>query len=414
LPDRYSHVQAVGHRLLLSRGEQGQPVESDVWVSDGTEAGTVPLASLVPDLQDFKAEQALGDPQMTVAGDAAYFFGHVGDGDPGVWRTDGTAAGTRLVHTSARGTRLNPAGVVDGLLYFATGTQLFPTGSQLWRTDGTDAGTVLVQDMAAGSLTPAGGAILFAGFDLAHGWELWAMPRDVTEVYVRGTAWANSFKSYLQDHDLGADGYGYRVNGKQPPGVLPWVNLDQVVVRVPLDRIEGMPSPGNLSITSQRGGPAYTVTAVNPVPGDPQAFVFLLNRPLGGTDADATRNGDHLTLTMPGLGPQGTNLVLPLDVLQGDVDGSGVVLADDFSAVKKKFFRFVGGPAGGSDAAVNYSPFHDVDGSGAILANDFSEVKKRFFQAFPATPAAPAGIAASFARRRPLGQPLFGAQPVLG
>jgi hypothetical protein len=41
-------------------------------------------------------------------------------------------------------------------------------------------------------------------------------------------------------------------------------------------------------------------------------------------------------------------------------------------------------------------------------------VKKRFFQAFPATPAAPAGIAASFARRRPLGHPLFGAQPVLG
>src|SRR5207253_143470 len=76
LPARYSHVQTVGHRLLLSRGEPGQPVESDVWVSDGTDAGTVPLASRVPELAGFKGEdRALGDPQVTVAGGAAYFFG---------------------------------------------------------------------------------------------------------------------------------------------------------------------------------------------------------------------------------------------------------------------------------------------------------------------------------------------------
>jgi hypothetical protein len=34
--------------------------------------------------------------------------------------------------------------------------------------------------------------------------------------------------------------------------------------------------------------------------------------------------------------------------------------------------------------------FHDVNGSGSILANDFSEVKKRFFQNL-AGAAAPAG-----------------------
>jgi hypothetical protein len=39
----------------------------------------------------------------------------------------------------------------------------------------------------------------------------------------------------------------------------------------------------------------------------------------------------------------------------------------------------------------DYGYFYDVDGSGVILADDFSEVKKRFFQTLPAPePAAPA------------------------
>jgi hypothetical protein len=56
------------------------------------------------------------------------------------------------------------------------------------------------------------------------------------------------------------------------------------------------------------------------------------------------------------------------------------VLADDFSAVKKKFFGTTT-DSGTADAA--YTVFHDVDGSGTILANDFSEVKKRFFTVLP-------------------------------
>jgi hypothetical protein len=70
-----------------------------------------------------------------------------------------------------------------------------------------------------------------------------------------------------------------------------------------------------------------------------------------------------------------------LDVLQGDVDASGSVLASDFSDVKKKFFRSTNSPTGAT-ADASYSPFGDVDGSGDILANDYSEVKKRFFDSF--------------------------------
>jgi hypothetical protein len=97
--------------------------------------------------------------------------------------------------------------------------------------------------------------------------------------------------------------------------------------------------------------------------------------------------------------------LLRLNVLQGDVDRSGTVLANDFSEVKKKFFKSAVAPGPAGDT--QYSVFHDVDGSGSILANDFSEVKKRFFQTLP--PAAGASAAgAVIARRRPTGAGLLG------
>ena len=69
-----------------------------------------------------------------------------------------------------------------------------------------------------------------------------------------------------------------------------------------------------------------------------------------------------------------------MDVLPGNVNRTGSVLADDFSAVKARFFRSTTAPGTGSTA---YTVFHDVDGSGAILADDFSAVKARFFTSLP-------------------------------
>jgi len=167
----------------------------------------------------------------------------------------------------------------------------------------------------------------------------------------------------------------------------------------------GIPQVGNVVFTSQRGV-TYTATAVAPVPGDPLAFVITLNQPLGGGNPTtgvaptANENGDRITLGAPG-GPGGTNLSLRMNVLQGDTDHTGEqgthsVLAADFSAVKKKFFKNTNDPATGADT--DYSAFHDVNGSGDILANDFSEVKKRFFQQMVAPP--PAAAASLFGAKR--------------
>ena len=82
-----------------------------------------------------------------------------------------------------------------------------------------------------------------------------------------------------------------------------------------------------------------------------------------------------------GDGTAGGDFRFAMNVLPGDINRSGVVLADDFSDVKRRFFRGTTN-LGSGDAA--YGMFHDVDGSGAILANDFSEVKRRFFDVLPA------------------------------
>jgi hypothetical protein len=303
---------------------------------------------------------------------------------------------------------------VDGVFYFEQTTAVgsFPDGV-LWRTDGTEAGTAAVADVGAPGLG-ASDRIYFAGTDPQHRAELWSMPRGpAAGVFVRGSAWASGFKSDLDAAGLGDVRYGYRVD-KGAGAVLPWVNMDEVVVGLGTIPVGGAPTPGMVSIQSQRGV-NYSVTRVEPVPDDPRVFVFVLDKPLGGAGADSS-DGDRLTLTVRGAGDGGGDLTLRLSVLQGDVDQSGAVLADDASAVKRRFFRSGAAPGPAGDA--RYTVFHDVDGNGSILASDFSEVKKRFFDSLPAAPVAPAAAAPAAAaaapRRRPAARELFGAAPVLG
>jgi hypothetical protein len=246
-----------------------------------------------------------------------------------------------------------------------------------------------------------------------------AASANVSEVYVRGSAWSNAFKSYLEAKGLGDDVYGYKLFGNgsavagpaaNPEQVLPWINLDEVVLKYATAPTgSGVPQVGSVAFTSSNGN-QYTIASVTQVAGDPTAYVVRLNQPLGGgnlatgTAPTAAQNGDHVTLGVPGGAAGGSALSLRMNVLQGDTDHTGEtgnthsVLASDFSAVKKKFFKSTTDAATGADT--DYSAFHDVNGSGDILANDFSEVKKRFFQQMaPAAPAAAAPLATASATK---------------
>jgi ELWxxDGT repeat protein len=137
---------------------------TELWKSDGTPAGTVVLANIVP-------------TNLTAVGSTLFFTGST-ISTSSLWKSDGTPAGTvQVSNVSAPQSLTN----VNGLLYFSgdDGTH----GNELWQSDGTTSGTVMVQDINPGSagsfpssLTAMNNKLYFAADDGVHGQELWDPP----------------------------------------------------------------------------------------------------------------------------------------------------------------------------------------------------------------------------------------------
>lgn len=148
-----------------------------LWKTDGTKAGTVPvLPATLEGSQPTSFVEFRG---------ALFFIGATAQGavGRGLWRSDGTAAGTFLVKAVGPpngNIRPEPAWptVVGDRLFFVADDGAH--GSELWSTDGTTAGTVLVRDIAPGAasskpahLVGLGGRLYFAATDGSSGIELW-------------------------------------------------------------------------------------------------------------------------------------------------------------------------------------------------------------------------------------------------
>lgn len=105
--------------------------------SNGTAAGTRIVNSSPP------GSAAVNPQDLTAAGKWVYFTADDPKRGREIWRSDGTAKGTRLVHETARGEgSTQPEGLTtDGEGVYFLGGQLSP-GGDLWRTDGTKKGTV--------------------------------------------------------------------------------------------------------------------------------------------------------------------------------------------------------------------------------------------------------------------------------
>jgi ELWxxDGT repeat protein len=132
-----------------------------LWRTDGTPAGTFPLADLGYGDEPFTTSLAVvGGHALFTAADAAH--------GAELWRTDGTVAGTAIVTDIAPGTESSsPAQLthLGGRVYFTANDG--PTGQELWVTDGTAAGTAPVTDVlpGAGQSSPEG---LTAGTHLLY------------------------------------------------------------------------------------------------------------------------------------------------------------------------------------------------------------------------------------------------------
>ena len=166
-----------------------------LWTTDGTAAGTVPIPLTSISGADptglFIATGASTDvtPGFTVFGDEVLFRGVDTAGAFGLWKTNGTAAGTTEITgiDGAASGGINPTDITvfDGKALFnsASGTNAAgPAGDLgLWTTDGTAGGTkelIPTAGAAAAGLNPTdmtvfNGKVLFDGVDTSNLSGLW-------------------------------------------------------------------------------------------------------------------------------------------------------------------------------------------------------------------------------------------------
>ena len=127
-----------------------------LWKSDGTEAGTVLVKKIDPDHAD--VDYGRDSASMTVVDGTLFFTADDGVHGPELWKSDGTRAGTVMVkdiwagdEDDYYGYENGPSSLTDvgGTLFFTADDGV--RGPELWKSDGTKAGTVMVKD-----ITPSG------------------------------------------------------------------------------------------------------------------------------------------------------------------------------------------------------------------------------------------------------------------
>ena len=133
--------------------------EERLWTSDGSGPETVAIVSS-------STTGPLDPHTLARFGDAVYFSAHDASDHYGLWRSDGTDAGTHPFP--------EPSPLPSASELAALGDQLFlAIADELWATRGDQATTEKLADVGAAEMVPSSSLLFFAGFDAASGWELW-------------------------------------------------------------------------------------------------------------------------------------------------------------------------------------------------------------------------------------------------
>lgn len=133
------HMHIVGGKVIFTAKTDAYGTEW--WISDGSAEGTELLADInIGSSGGVYASYFNPAEGFIVYNDELYFTG-ITNGDHELWKTDGTAEGTKLVKNIASFVSSYPGSyaVFNNELYFSC-------RQGLWKTDGSSGGTVLVED----------------------------------------------------------------------------------------------------------------------------------------------------------------------------------------------------------------------------------------------------------------------------
>jgi ELWxxDGT repeat protein len=195
----------------------------ELWLSSGTAAGTVQIDLNPGRLRD----QGNSYPgQFTRAGSTTYFVARNADDGNELWKTDGTVAGTQLVHDIASGTLGgNPDihGLAGGRYVARSWSPEY--GNELWVSDGTSGSSRLLKDIRVGTIDSnpddfvmAGGRMFFRADDGVFGREMW-----VTDGTTAGTRMVKDIFRGAGDQGLDIDwAAGTGVVFRQNDGINGW------------------------------------------------------------------------------------------------------------------------------------------------------------------------------------------------
>ena len=192
-------------------------------------------------------------------------------------------------------------------------------------------------------------------------------PPAVTQLLVRGDTWPVDLLNHLNTTGLGNGGYALPAAANPTVPILPWLGLNQVVVRFS----EHVTVATNSLTLHGVNTAALSPTTVN---YDPITFTATWTFPqsLGRDKWLVTLDGD----VADAFGnPLGSDSQFTFHLLPGDVNRNGIVQSNDVIFVRNAQFQ--------NTETDGYSPMLDVNGSGTIQSTDLILTRNLQFTRLP-------------------------------